>query len=310
MSAPAFGCSATLRGIFGKILQYSLGEPVMTYAPSARHRIAGSALRRYREGLGYSLADAARILECDPSKISRIETGHRGIRPKELRELLAEYGIDPDSREALMAIAGPRIRDGWWAGFAHVLGGALTDFLAAESAATEILVYAPVQVPGLLQIAEYAQAVAAADPRVSAEAEDASVAAVLIRQQVTLRERGTPLTVVIGEAALRQQVGGAAVLRAQLSCLSSLTADDPQVTIHVLPYAAGAHAAGGCGEFSILQFGQAPALGMVNLAGPSGGTCPEDPDAAAAYLRAFTRLRTLALDPQQSARKMRQASLA
>ena len=48
--------------------------------PPARRRLLGAALRRHREGLGYSLADAARILECDPSKISRIETGHRGIR--------------------------------------------------------------------------------------------------------------------------------------------------------------------------------------------------------------------------------------
>jgi transcriptional regulator with XRE-family HTH domain len=50
-----------------------------------QRRLVGAALRRYRERLGYRLEDAARVLECNPSKISRIETGQRGIRPLELR---------------------------------------------------------------------------------------------------------------------------------------------------------------------------------------------------------------------------------
>ena len=50
-----------------------------------RRRLVGGALRRYRENVGYALEDAARVLECDRSKISRIETGHRGIRSRELR---------------------------------------------------------------------------------------------------------------------------------------------------------------------------------------------------------------------------------
>ena len=65
----------------------------MIEAPSARRLLIGAALRRYREDLGFLLEDAARVLECDRSKISRIETGQRGIRPKELRELLTEYGV-------------------------------------------------------------------------------------------------------------------------------------------------------------------------------------------------------------------------
>jgi transcriptional regulator with XRE-family HTH domain len=58
-------------------------------------RLAGWRLRRHREGAGYSLSDAARILGCHPSRISRIECGLRGIRPAELRELMAEYGAHP-----------------------------------------------------------------------------------------------------------------------------------------------------------------------------------------------------------------------
>ncbi len=161
------------------------------------------------------------------------------------------------------------------------------------------------QVPALLQTPDYARAVAAADADVPEDAEDLAVTATRTRQQVALREGGAVLTAVIGEAALRQQVGGAAVLSAQLRHLAELAGGRcPQVVIRVLPFSAGAHATAGCGEFSVLQFGEAPAVGLVHLAGPAGGTCPEDPDAARAYLRAFGLLRVFTLDPRQSASKI------
>ena len=56
----------------------------MVTPPPIRRRLVGGALRRYRENLGYTLGDAARILGCDRSKVSRIECGQRGIRGKEL----------------------------------------------------------------------------------------------------------------------------------------------------------------------------------------------------------------------------------
>ena len=64
-----------------------------------RRRLVGCTLRRYRENLGDTLSDVALILECHASKVSRIETGERGIRAKELRELLTEYGIGGEQLE-------------------------------------------------------------------------------------------------------------------------------------------------------------------------------------------------------------------
>jgi hypothetical protein len=66
--------------------------------------------------------------------------------------------------------------------------------------------------------------------------------------------------------------------------------------------------AGGTGGFTVLQFGQVPAIGLVHVAGPSGGICLDDPAASATYLRAFTRLESLALSPEASVRKIRQLS--
>ena len=61
------------------------------------------------------------MLECDRSKISRIETGERGIRAKELRELLAEYGVAGEQQAVLELLADPRGAFGWHRDYAGVL---------------------------------------------------------------------------------------------------------------------------------------------------------------------------------------------
>jgi transcriptional regulator with XRE-family HTH domain len=127
----------------------------MTQAPSVRHMLVGSMLRSYREAAGYKLDDAARILECDKSKISRVETGQRGIRPKELRELLTEYDVADAAQDALTVLARPRDVNAWWRDYRRLLPDAYLDFAVTEGVASRILVYAPLQVPELLWTPEW-----------------------------------------------------------------------------------------------------------------------------------------------------------
>ena len=277
------------------------------YAMPARQRLVGWCLRDYRESAGYSLADAAGILGCHRTKISRIETGQRGIQAKELSELLAGYGASPAATETLAGLAcSRRSPDAWWNEYASVLPEPYLEFAAAETAASAIIAYAPVQVPELLQTPGYASAAAAADASVPEEWETAVAAAVLARQRITLQERKTLLDVVIGEAALLQQAGDAAVLSAQLSHLAELAGRCRHVTIRLLPFASGLPPAGGTGGFSVLRFGPALALGMVHVAGSDGGLLPGDPHATVGYLRAFDHLQALALSPETTARRLSQ----
>jgi hypothetical protein len=191
-----------------------------------------------------------------------------------------------------------------------VLGAGQLDYLAAESAASAIMAYAPLQIPELLRTPDYARLVASADVSVPEDAQGATVAAMLARQQAVLRERRADLTAVIGETALRQSIGDAEVLRAQFRHLADLAADCPQATICILPFSAGAHTAGSGGAFSVLKFSRVPALGLVHVAGPSGGICLDTPTVIDTYATTFTHLRLSALTPQDSARKLRQMSRA
>jgi transcriptional regulator with XRE-family HTH domain len=269
--------------------------------PPVRRRLVGGALRRYRENLGYTLDDIARVLECDRSKVSRIETGQRGIRPKELRELLAEYGVPAREQAALTAIASRGGQHGWWQPYRDALPGPYLDYVIMEAAADEIMTYEAQLVPELLQTDDYARALAAGAGYESGPQREEALAARTMRREAILRGRSHRLWVVLGEAALHQSVGGADVLAGQIGHLLRLMEVFPRLTLQVLPFSAGAHAAAGSGSLAILRFPDAPSLGVVYLEALSGGMYLEGQEDVARYIRAFARLRASALSTTESA---------
>jgi transcriptional regulator with XRE-family HTH domain len=270
-----------------------------------RRRLVGGALRRYRENVGYALEDAARVLECDRSKISRIETGQRGIRPKELRELLTEYGVPASEQLALVSIASRGGQHSWWHPYSGTWSDAYLDYVIMESAASEIMTYEAQLIPDLLQTDEYARAMAAAEPGyVTDQQREDAVAAKAMRRQAVL-SGSRRLSVILGEGALHQVVGGADVLAGQISHLARLSEDAPALVLQVLPFSAGAHVGAGSGSLAILRFPDAPSLGVVYLEALSGGVYLESQSDVARYIRAFALLRAAALSPADTARLLR-----
>jgi transcriptional regulator with XRE-family HTH domain len=275
----------------------------VTAEPSVRRRLVGTALRRYRENVGYALDDAAKVLECDRSKISRVETGQRGIRPKELRELLTDYGVPESEQEALVGLCRRSGQRGWWEHYAGILPEAFLDYATMEATAAETMIYEAQRVPDLLQIADYTRAIAAAEPggEFTPRRTEAMVAASACRQEVLLGGAGR-LSVVIGEAALRQEVGGRAVMAAQIGRLSEFVSEYPNVALQVLPFSAGAHAAAASASLAVLRFPHTPSLGVVYLGSLSGGVYLDDQAHVAQYIRAFSMLQASALTVEASAR--------
>lgn len=283
----------------------------MVTAPPVRRRLVGKALRRYRERLGYTLEDAARILDCDRSKISRIETAERGIARGDLEKLLAGYGITGGQQAILGELADPRGAFGWYRDYADVLPDAIRDYAILEVAASKIAGYEAQRVPVLLQTPRYARALAQAGSPVAGEmAWDRATAAVLARQRAILGarqpgvypgERQPTVHLVIGQAALHQQVGSPEVMDEQLRVLARAAAANNTITVQILPFEAGAHMAAGDGSVEIVQFSEAEGLGLAHIGGIGGGASLEGSDDLAAYLQAFDQLRAFAHSPAQSA---------
>jgi transcriptional regulator with XRE-family HTH domain len=218
-------------------------------------RIAlGGQLRRLRERSGISREAAGDAIRGSHAKISRLELGRVGFKQRDLQDLLTLYGVsDPDERESFLTLARQASTPGWWHQYSDVLPAWFETYLGLEQAAVVIRGYEPQFVPGLLQTADYARAVirlAHGDER-DTEIER-RVALRMRRQQILADAQAPAVWLVIDEAALRRPFGGRAVLRGQIKHLVEV-GDLATVTIQVVPYSAGGHAAAG-GGFAILRF--------------------------------------------------------
>jgi transcriptional regulator with XRE-family HTH domain len=278
------------------------GHDVTEMIKDVRRLLVGAALRRHRERLGLRVEDAGRVLRCHPSKISRIETGQRGVRWLDLKALIAEYGISEQESETLLAISDPTSAYGWWTDYADVLPAASSDYLLLEATASAMLVYDATRVPDLLQTADYALAIAELGLGLPGPGTPGRIVDMrLARQQAIMGERRLELSVIIGEGALRRVVGGEKVMHGQLRWLADVSVRCPWVTLQVLPLLSVAHIVIGTGSLAVLRFAGATQLGVVHLPAMSADVCLIDPADVATYTAAFAQLKASALDQGASA---------
>ena len=101
------------------------------------------------------------------------------------------------------------------------------------------------------------------------------------------------------KSVLHRQVGGPAVIRQQLTALAE-TATWPNVTLQVLPFAAGANA-GMDGHFVILAFPYAEDPPVPYVEGLMGDVYVEAAEEVDRFTLAWTHLVTQALYPAESA---------
>lgn len=268
--------------------------------PTIRRRLLGSQLRRLREDAGLSLDDATQILECDKSKISRIETGNRGITVGELKTLLTEYGVtDPKHREALLTIARESRKRGWWNDYAGVLHDPYRDYMSLEAMASEFKTYEPQLIPGLLQTDAYVRATVEAAKFEYSEEQIAAALEVRAARRAAL-EADQPLRVwaILDEAMLRRQLVHPDAAREQLQYLYEIS-KLRHVTIQVLPFSAGVPAWLGQ-PFIILGFPEPADLDVVYLENLTSGLYLEERREVERYSLMFDHLRTAACSREDS----------
>ena len=222
--------------------------------PTALRIILGAHLRRMREAAQISRSDAGWEIRSSESKVSRMELGRVGFKERDVGDLLSLYGLDDgEERERLMALARDANNPGWWHRFGDVLPNWFQSYVGLEAAASIIRTYEVQFVPGLLQTEDYAKAVVLLGHGAAPMAEiDRRVRLRLARQQILTRADPPRLWAVLDESTLRRPIGGAKVMRAQLEALIEAT-KLPHVTLQVIPFSAGGHAATG-GAFAILRF--------------------------------------------------------
>ncbi|WP_344056902.1 helix-turn-helix transcriptional regulator [Sphaerisporangium rubeum] len=257
-----------------------------------------SELRRLRVERGMSMQEVADHIEITAASLSRLETGRRGIRPRDLRHFLDLYEVGTHEREALLALSRESQLRGWWQTYGTMLNSEYTTLIGLEAEALTVRNYEQTLVPGLLQTEEYARAVIEAfRPGDSRDEVDRRVAVKLERQKRLSGEMPLELSVVIGEGVTRQFVGTAEIMAEQLR---RLAVRRPNVMVQVLPYGAGAHPAL-TGSFAIVGFPARSAIDVVYLENMLSALYLEDTEDVRQYGSVFDYLRAAALSPSDSA---------
>lgn len=186
----------------------------------------GNEIRRARMTKGLSRANLAKPLMVSESLIAAWESGRQSILPEHMKRLL---GFEPDGTlrtpilefppefivrmvEALVdGETKPEFEDRW---------------LAAEKQATCLWSYEPYLVTGLLQTPEYAHAILPGEESFSRRAKRQKILSDAIQPQ---------LVAVLGESALRYNVGGPDVMIGQLEYLAECAERDNNIIVSIIP---------------------------------------------------------------------------
>ena len=255
-------------------------------------------LKRFREAAGLTGEQVAEQMGWSVAKVYRIEGDKVRVLPRDAQRLLKLYGIGGEQAEAVMELARAARAKDWW----HQYSGAIPEwfqfYVGLEAAASAMQEYCAELVTGLLQTEAYARAVMAAAARSDTGEMDRQVAVRLERQKRLTTPDAPALWVVLDEAVLLRQVGGPAVMAGQLAHIGQM-AGQPNVTVQVLPFTAGAHPAM-LGSFTLMQFPDPGDKDVVYLEAETGALYLEKPHDVARYSLMIDYLRAQALGPAES----------
>ncbi|MEV8634873.1 helix-turn-helix transcriptional regulator [Streptosporangium sp. NPDC051023] len=263
-------------------------------SPTVRHRRLGRELRRLRETAGLSVDTVAVHLGWSQSKVNRIENARINVSGADVANACDLYGTDSSTKAGLIQLAKDASQRGWWTAYSDVFTGS---FIGLEAEASEIRIWQPLLIPGLLQTERYTRELfRAGRPDLSESDVDRHVAARMARKIALV----TPpvLHVVIDETVL-QPIGHPGVMAEQIETLFGL-ADHELITLQILPRRVGLHR-GLEGAFSVMSFSEPadPDVGYVES--PAGDIYVEAPGQVKLLMLTFERLAGAALSPEESA---------
>jgi transcriptional regulator with XRE-family HTH domain len=265
-------------------------------SPTVRRRELAARLRRLRLDAGLSLEDVAERMEVSAAKVSRMETGARGVSAADIRFLAGLYRLPADVLDGLLVLSRESRQRSWWQ--RYDIPDNIATYVGLEDAAVGINLYQTSFVPALLQTEGYARAVTAGTTLdIPEDQVEQRVQARLARQGLLTSDQPPELWAVLDEAALHRLVGGPAVMREQLRAMVEGSRRS-NVTVQVIPLAHGAHP-GMDSTFTILEFDAV--ADVVYVEGLIGRFFLQTPADLTRYRRAFDQLRAIALGPRESA---------
>lgn len=246
----------------------------------------GYELRRCREAAGLTQRQLGDIVNYTGSLVGQIETA----RKLPTAEFSERADVALETGGLLSRLVALVMRSQLPAWFRHVA--------ELEARATEICTFQMGMVHGLLQAEAYARATLGTIDETNL---DDRTAVRLARQRIFEKEEPPVFWLILSEAALYQEIGGAEAMRGQLAHLLS-SEGNPRINVQILPFAAGAHA-GLTGSFTVFRFAGDPTI--VYTEGYGSGHPTADPDTVKDCSLRYDHLQAAALSLRDSAELIR-----
>jgi transcriptional regulator with XRE-family HTH domain len=265
--------------------------------PTVRSRRLGARLGFYRQQRGLSGTDLASQLDIHQATWSKIESGKVKVSRHILVRTVEMLGIPGEVATQLEALRRKSDEPGWWQDYGDILSEAVQMLIELEADASWIRTYEGEIVPGLLQTRDYAERIITAGSPHMRVADIDRYLELRMRRQKRLSD-GLRLTAILGEAAIRQQIGGPAILREQLRHITHV-AGEHDVTVQVVPFTADAHAALG-DSFVVIQWSDETDPEAVYVDGVTSWTVHERSGVIRSYLHTVASVQSQALAPRES----------
>ncbi len=266
-----------------------------------RRMLLGHQLRKHRERSGLTREAAGEKIRASASKISRMELGRVGFKTRDIEDLLKLYGVtDRKLLKQFRELAAESNKPGWWKEYGDALHKWFIRYVGFEEAADQIRIYESQFVPGLLQTEEYAREIISGGVDTDMVTEQ-RIQARLTRQKHL--EAGKKMWIILDEAAVRRPIGGRErgpeIMAGQLRHLIHLCENHENVTLQIIPFEVGAHAAE-AGSFTLLRYSEFELSDIVYLEQLTDGEVIDKPATVEAYTKAMTRLSVSAATPDET----------
>ncbi|MEU5189635.1 helix-turn-helix transcriptional regulator [Streptomyces klenkii] len=270
--------------------------------PTERQRRLGAELRKMRERVCLSLAEAAALHRTDKTTISNTESGRFGVSADGVRVWAGNYSCsDHEYVDALAEMAKERraASRNWWDEYRDVLAATALDLAEMEYCAVGLRGVQITHMPGMLQAEDYTRAVfQEAVPSLAPTDLDRKIDFRMKRRGVLELSQPPEYIFLVHEAALRMRFGPNAVIKAQLGYLLEQS-ERENVSIHVVPFAAGSYPSSGSSSTLYVQ-GPVPQLDTVQIDVPTGSTFLHSETRLVNYRTVVERMQLLALGPRSS----------
>ncbi|MFB9684596.1 helix-turn-helix domain-containing protein [Amycolatopsis plumensis] len=258
-----------------------------------RSRALGFGLRKARKARGYGLRELARATDVHAAELSNWELGLRVPKIEEVALLLGQLRVLGAERDRLFELARTAREPNWLEKEMPDAPAILTSLAEYERTAAAIFSWQPMLVHGLLQTPDYARTILAYGGSAPQLVEQ-RLRVRTIRQTAMREHRAPEYSIVLGEAALRQEIGGTEILTEQLRYLVGLPR---RLAVRVVPAGGGFHP-GLNGSFSVFEYSDLPAI--VFLDQHRGSAYIYDEDQVTDYKSAAKTMGSLALDVDES----------